>query len=169
MDMAVRAIGLVVEELRASFTPEQAVPPRGGGAFDVFLVPGEFAPPPPFNPECRDCGPMVWVRLVNRFRTKTFPAPAEYADCGMRRAVTVEAGVARCSPLPDGHSDLDRAALEAEAAVQWDDSWRMDSALCRVLRRAPEMGFLNSAVGIGEPYGPEGMVVAWLQTVTLQY
>lgn len=178
-DKAVRVLGLVVEHLGQWFDPAREVPPLGGGTENVWVLAGETVVPPPWlvggdddEPSCADCGPYLWVRLARRWRTggsspgraAVFPDEAASAGCGSRRAITIEVGIARCHPL-DGTPQ----ELEQHAAIQWDDGWRLDAALCAAMRRAEEVqAATETTIGGGEPWGPEGMVTAWLQTANAQ-
>lgn len=169
MDTTARVVGLVVEQLRVLFTPEQERPPLGGGTELVQVVAGEAAPPPVWmgGQDCSDCGgPYLWVRLTRRFRSEVFPEEARRGSCRSRRAFALEVGVARCAPMELEPCPSD---LEQQALVQWDDSWRLDVALCRALSAAEELGAAtDSVLGVGEPWGPEGLVIAWLQTAVVQ-
>lgn len=178
-DKAVRVLGLVVEHVGAWFAPGQAVPPLGGGTEIVNVLAGERVVPPPWlvggdddEPSCADCGPYLWVRLARRWRTggstpgrtAVFPDALAAAGCGTARAITVEVGIARCHPL-DGTPQ----ELEQHAAIQWDDGWRIDNALCAAMRAAENVeAASHTAIGDGEPYGPEGLVTAWLQEAHAQ-
>ncbi|MCM6777935.1 hypothetical protein NDR87_31445 [Nocardia sp. CDC159] len=170
-DQVATIVGLTVTRLRAQFDPTQDVPPLGGGTDRVHILAGEVVVPPPWvgfsddsSASCEGCGPYLWVRLVRRWRTGDFPAEAATGSCMDRRACTIEAGIARCHPF-----EAAPAALEQAAAVQWDDSWRIDAALCAALRDAEDAGAAtDSALGPGEPYGPEGLVLAWTQVAHAQ-
>ena len=73
----------------------------------------------------------------------------------------MEAGIARCHPLDPDPEELYQLAL-----TQMDDGWRIDNALCRAMKRATADGVevaTDTAIGRGEPYGPQGLVVAWTQ------
>lgn len=171
MDSAVTVIGLTVTRLREFFTPSASVPPLGGGTDLVNILAGEAVIPPPWvgvgeddEVSCGDCGPYLWIRLVSRWRTDNFPQKSITGSCGSQRAITLEAGIARCHPL-----DGTPAELEQLAAIQWDDSWRIDSALCAAMQDAEKAGKATaSALGDGEPWGPEGLVLAWLQPAYAQ-
>ncbi|WP_280413476.1 hypothetical protein [Nocardia asiatica] len=178
-DKAVRVLGLVVDSLREWFDPAQDVPPLGGGTTDVWVLAGETVVPPPWlvggdddEPSCDGCGPYLWVRLARRWRTggssqgrtAVFPDEAASAGCGSKRAITIEAGIARCHPM-DGSLEQ----LWEEAQIQWDDGWRIEAALCAAMRQAEEVQAASAtAIGAGEAWGPEGMVTAWLTTASAQ-
>lgn len=167
-DRVVPVVSHIVDSLRDFFSEGQQVPPKGGGTESIHIVAGEFAVPPAWeNSDCNGCGdPFVWVRVQNRFRTRDFPVPAEKQQCGRdQRAFTVEVGVARCAPA----DELDLDALGEQAFIQWDDAWRIDMALCAGLEAAKQRGVAtDTAIGVGEPYGPEGLIIAWLQTAQVQ-
>lgn len=168
-DRAVTVIGLVVAELRRSFAPGIDRPPLGGGTYTVHILAGELVVPPPWlagdNDDCADCGPYLWVRLARRWRAGDSARSAVFRDvqaesCSQNRAITIEVGIARCHPL-DGTPQ----ELEEHAAIQWDDSWRIDNALCRAMKSAEGAQVItDSAIGAGEPSGPQGLAVMWLQT-----
>ncbi|WP_280248807.1 hypothetical protein [Nocardia abscessus] len=163
-DKAVTVIGLVVEQLRVFFAPDSARPPLGGGTETVHVLAGDTVVPPPWlagddQDSCADCGPYLWVRLARRWRTKNFPEESAAAGCDIGRAITVEVGIARCHPLEGTPLEL-----EEHAACQWDDSWRIENALCRAMRAAEEaQAATDTVVGAGEPFGPDGLVLVWTQ------
>lgn len=162
MDTAVTIIGLAVTRLGQVFSPTASTPPLGGGTDRVWIVAGEEVVPPPWvgtESDCDGCGPYLWVRLVRRWRTTEFPNETVSAQCGVQKAITIEAGIARCHPL-----DADADELEKISAVQWDDSWRIDRALCFAMGDARREGVAtDTALGAGEPFGPSGLVLAWTQ------
>ncbi|WP_280505828.1 hypothetical protein [Nocardia farcinica] len=158
-------LGLAVEKLRAVFSPSHANPPLGGGTDDVYLLAGDTVVPPPWlvgddeDTSCEGCGPYLWVRLARRWRTERFPVEAVVGKCGTSKAITIEAGIARCHPL-----DGTLAELEHHAAVQWDDSHRIDAALCAAMKAAKAADVITEyGLGAGVPVGPEGLVAVWLQ------
>lgn len=53
--------------------------------------------------ECVDgsCGGQGWVRLVNSFASTDFPLEDPIAQCGSKRAFTLEVGIARCMASMD--------------------------------------------------------------------
>ena len=167
MDTAVTIIGLAVTRLEQVFSPTASTPPLGGGTDRVWIVAGEVVVPPPWvgtDSDCDGCGPYVWIRLVRRWRTEVFPNEAVSAQCGAQKAITIEAGIARCHPI-----DADADELEQIAAVQWDDSWRIDRALCVAMEDARREGIAtDTQLGPGEPIGPDGLVIAWLQQAHIE-
>ncbi|WP_280188857.1 MULTISPECIES: hypothetical protein [Nocardia] len=172
-DKAVTVIGLVVEQLRAAFAPDATRPPLGGGTDTVHILAGDLVVPPPWlagdQDACVDCGPYLWVRLARRWRTGDARSGGAFRDplaggCGQKRAITIEVGIARCHPVEGTPQEL-----EEHAAWQWDDSWRIDNALCRAMNKADEAQVItDSAIGPGEPSGPQGLAVIWLQTAHAQ-
>ncbi|WP_280499025.1 hypothetical protein [Nocardia cyriacigeorgica] len=167
-DKAVTIIGLVVEQLRAFFGPDAAVQPLGGGTDVVRILAGDVATPPPWlgseQDDCTGCDPFLWVRLVRRWRTGNFPQETPSAVCGAARVVTVEAGIARCYPITDDPTEQEQHAL-----IQLDDSWRIDNALCLAMRKAENTDVaLSTTIGAGEPIGPEGLVLLWVQQAHAQ-
>lgn len=168
-DKAVTIIGLVAEQLRAFFGDTAAVQPLGGGTNTVRILAGDSAVIPEWlsgeQEDCGDCGPYLWVRLVRRWRSgNEFPQELPVAKCGTGRAITVEAGIARCFPITDDPTELEQLAL-----VQLDDSWRIDNALCLAMAKAEREGVaLNTAIGAGEPIGPEGLAILWVQQASAQ-
>lgn len=170
MDAAVTVIGLTVTRLREFFSPTASVPPLGGGTDLVNILAGEIVVPPPWvgvdqdEVSCEKCGPYLWVRLVRRWRTDAFPQESVVGKCSSQRAITIEAGIARCHPF-----NATPEELEQEAAVQWDDSWRIDAALCAAMQDAERAAAAAAtALGTGEPYGPDGLVIAWTQIAHAQ-
>lgn len=159
--------GLIVEKLAEFFDPSHNAP-LGGGTQIVHVIAGEYPIAPAWGGEDGECDcndPFIWVRVQSRFRTKDFPVPlVRQTDCSST-AVTIEVGVARCAP-----DDLTPEQQEKQAFVQWDDAFRLDLALCAAMGVARNQGVaLNTALNPGEPFGPEGLIIAWLQTVTAQF
>lgn len=178
-DKAVTVLGLVIDSLAEWFDPGQAVPPLGGGTEDVWVLAGDQVSPPPWlvtdgddEPSCDGCGPYLWVRLARRWRTGTsspghtsvFPDALGAKGCGTKPAITIEVGIARCHPF-----DAEKDELWQEAAIQWDDGWRIDNALCSAMAAAEKArAASDTALGEGEPVGPEGMLLVWLQLAHAQ-
>ena len=166
-DRAVTVIGLAVTRLGEFFSPDAEVPPLGGGTDVVHIVAGETVSPPEWvgtSDDCTGCGPYLWVRLARRWRTTEFPTEAVVAGCEVHKAITIEAGIARCHPLTDDPNESRELA-----AIQWDDSWRLETALCAAMQDAENAGVATvTGLGPGEPFGPEGLVIASLQTAHAQ-
>lgn len=167
-DLTIVAVGLVVEELRRQFDPASENPPMGGGTADIRVIGGDMVPLDGFD--SADCALLVWVRLARRYRTTAFPAEAASgARCGSQPVIVLEAGVARCADMGDDNGPPAPSVIEREALVQMDDAWRVDAALCRAAARAEDEDIAPDCVlGAGEPYGPEGGVIAWFQTATFE-
>lgn len=163
---AVTIVGLVADQLKLYFDPELSVPPLGGGTDTVHILAGDTVSPPWLEGDdgCDGCGPYLWVRLVKRWRTEDFPSISQISMCTTAQAVTVEAGIARCYPYDPDEDDQTTAAM-----VQLDDSYRLDAALCAAMRAAEDKGIaVNTALGAGDPYGPNGLLIAWTQQAHAQ-
>lgn len=161
MDPTVTIIGLAVTRLREVYAADASVPPLGGGTDQVWILAGAEVVPPPWvaTEDGGDCAPYLWVRLVRKWRTTEFPNEMIAAGCNVAQAITIEAGIARCHP-----EDADIGEIEEIAAIQWDDAWRIDRALCGAMADAKKAGAAGeAALGPGEPFGPEGLVIAWSQ------
>ena len=168
-DATPRIIGLAAEQLRKFFDPNQAAPPLGGGTTKIHIVAGDTVPPPPWmsdqDTDCGDCcSVFVWVRLVRRYRAVAFPSEVVSTDCRAQKVIEIEAGVSRCAPL-----ELSEEQAEHQAAVQWDDGNRVDLALCAAMLLAEQsQAAMKTALMAGEPWGPEGLVIAWFQNAAAQ-
>lgn len=162
-----QVIGLVVEQMRVFFTPQQKVPPVGGGTIVIHIVAGDAVPPPEWigGENCQGCDPYIWVRLVRRYRSQDFPSEASGpVKCTVRPVIVIEAGVSRCAPM-----EMSAADEELQAWTQWDDSWRIDRALCAAMKAAETAGAaVNTNLGEGLPFGPEGLAIGWTQTASAQ-
>lgn len=172
MDKAVGVVGFVVEQLRWAFSANQATPPLGGGTEHVRFFGGDSIPFAAWNSHASSCGcnePLVWARVVRRYRSGGLPEErfgGPNAGCVDPRAITVEAGVMRCA-ITDPEPSWDD--LEREAMVQLDDSYRLDVALCRAMGCAEVEGMaISTLLAAGEPFGPEGGVLAWTQWIHAQ-
>ncbi|MCM6774981.1 hypothetical protein NDR87_26410 [Nocardia sp. CDC159] len=165
-DRAITLIGFVVESLRLAFSENSATPPLGGGSPHVRFFAGDSLPLAAWaghSASCDCADPMLWVRVVRRFRTATLPneEPGEISGCAIPRAITIEAGVMRCAVVA---AEPPWDELEREALVQLDDSHRVDAALCRAMQCAErENAAQSTLLAAGEPFGPEGGVIAWTQ------
>lgn len=178
-DPAVTIMGLIEEELLRYFDPDPPAPyaaPIGGGTTLVWKLAGDqtgVTPPPWVGPDdtlVGQCSPYLWMRLAGRWRqgqsVQTTPAAVMVPSCSRPRGVTVEVGIGRCHPLD---IDTPPEVMEQHAHVQWDDSWRIDNALCQAMRRAEELEVVTeTGVGPGEPIGPEGLVLTWTQSAYAQ-
>jgi hypothetical protein len=163
-------INKVICALKEAFSPTSSQPPIGGGTERVRVFAGEAAPLSAVDMHLDECGcgndPFVWVRLVRRYRTQSFPQPyVGDAACGAPIAIAVEVGIARCAVVfTEGGCDW--TAYESEAEVSLDDSARIELALCRAasLMKASNC---SDAVALDAvvPFGPEGGVIAWVGTL----
>lgn len=167
VDRAINVIGYVIENLRQAYSENAVTPPLGGGSPHVRFFAGDTLPLAAWVGHRNDCScndPMLWVRVVRRFRSRDLPneeAAILGAGCGAPRAITIEAGVMRCA---NTDAEPRWEDLEQEALVQLDDSYRVDAALCRAMQCAEDDNkALSTALAAGEPYGPEGGVIAWTQ------
>jgi hypothetical protein len=155
--------------MREVFDPNSSNPPLGGGTNTVRVFAGAATPLAAVDIHVNDCGcdgdPFLWVRLVNRYRSKTFPQPYVGADnCATQIAVGVEVGVARCAVISTEGADW--KALAEEAEISLDDSGRIELALCRAasLMRSSSCSDMQ-AIDAVVPYGPDGGVIAWTGTL----
>lgn len=155
--------------MREVFDPSASYPPLGGGSRTVRVFAGEATPIGAVDMHVADCecgkDPFLWVRLVRRYRTQTFPQPYVGPNyCETQTAVAVEVGVIRCAVIET--DTVDWKALAEEAEVSLDDSGRIELALCRAAslmreKRCSDMQALDAV----SPYGPDGGVIGWLGTL----
>lgn len=161
-------INAAIFAMREAFDPNSSMPPLGGGGGDVRVFAGSGAPMDAVDMHVSDCGcdkPFLWVRLVRRYKTKTFPQPYVGAlECDVMNAVAIEVGVARCAALSAEAPDWKTLAEEAEISL--DDSGRIELALCRAadLMKTRECSDIQ-AVDAVVPYGPEGGIISWVGTM----
>lgn len=169
-DPASDVVNAFVVAMKAAFNPADSVqPPLGGGSTDVrFFASDGALPTSVWDPDngglaagCRD--PLLWVRVDRRYRAKARDFPAAFVgdkdckDADVVRALAVEVGIARCS---DMSAKPKWSALEREAEVSLDDSWRIETALClaaTALRKAKHAVATDTIA----PLGPEGGLIAW--------
>lgn len=150
--------------LLSAFNPASEFPPDGGGSITCRVVAGDAVSLELWDAHAQgsDCAePFLWVRVMRRFRAKTFPTPILATDCATQRVVELEIGVARCTKL-SAEPDWDELAEEAEISL--DDSFRIEVALCRAMAALTDHGRTVST-GTITPYGPDGGVVAWNGTL----
>lgn len=156
----------VVEAARAAlldwFKPEGAVPAKVGTSTNVRFFAGDGAPLAAWDSHatqgCEE--PFIWVRMMRRYRSQTFPAPTINTNpCGLPRVVPVELGVGWCAVVDQEPKWAD---YQREAEVSADVAWRLEEALCMAagLLKADSS---ERQVGTDTlvPYGPEGGVIAW--------
>ncbi|MGA6208058.1 hypothetical protein ACPESR_25225 [Nocardia testacea] len=169
-DPAIVVIGLMAAGLRRAFTEDQTTPPMGGGAQTVRFLAGDALPGAVWNAHRTGCDcekPMIYLRVVRRFRTSQLPEERrdQKSGCDEPRALTVEAGIMRCA-ITDAEPEWDD--LEQEAFVALDDSFRLDQALVWAMADIEEKVALSTMLAAGEPYGPEGGIIAWTQWAHIQ-
>lgn len=156
--------------MKEAFDPAASYPPIGGGSTVVRTFAGDATPLAAVNMHIGDvsCGndPFLWVRLVRRYRSQTFPTPYVGPDgCLAQRAVAVEVGVARCAVIEAGEG-TDWTALAEEAEISVDDSGRIELALCRAAALMKTAKCSDAqAIDAIVPYGPDGGVIAWTGTL----
>lgn len=172
LDTADCAINALTNALRVLFADGSPAPPIAGGTGDIRFFAGDAPPFAAWNLHSNqtDChGPFVWVRVVNRFRSTATTFPAPYGGdnpCGSSRTITLEVGVARCAVVD---ADPSWEEYENEAEVSLDDSWRIEQALCVAAGEITRSQCGNRVgVGVISPYGPEGGLIAWTGTLTVQ-
>ncbi|MGI5216261.1 hypothetical protein [Nocardia sp. CA-290969] len=169
-DTAIVVVGLMAEAMKRAFTNGQTTPPFGGGTDTVRFFAGDTMPLAVWNGYASggNCGdPLAWVRVVRRFRTTQLPEERrdQKSECTETKALTVEAGIMRCA-VTEPEPDWD--ALEKEALAALDDSVRIDQALVWAMADIEEKVALSTMIAAGEPYGPEGGVIAWTQWAHIQ-
>lgn len=169
-DPAECAINGLIAAMREAFRPDSPMPPLGGGSANVRFFAGEKMPIEYWefhragqDPESPCSEPLLWVRLLRRYRTQSFPAPYVGPDgCAAQLAVVLEAGVGRCAAAVQEECDFDSIAAEAETGR--DDSRRIEVALCQLTKWARKTApgtdcITATAAADVQPYGPNGGVV----------
>lgn len=165
-------VGEMLEALRARFTdaeqpplagrvPAGRVQHRGGAQVALDGFGGDDG-----------CDALVWINLLRTWRTNEFPVESQSpVECTATRAALFQVGVARCVSTVDDQGWLPSAdVLDQEALALLDDAHRLDRAVCQAARRLvhDREVALAYSLGPGEPIGPEGGLVTWVQTVTFQ-
>lgn len=169
VDPASAIIDAFMAAMREAFDPESSCPPDGGGTTEVRLFAGDGAPLAAWDAHAQggECKyPFVWVRAMRRYRSNLFPAPViDSSPCSLPRVLAVEIGVGRCAVA---EADPAWSAYATEAEISLDDSWRIETALCRV---ASQLAADNYLVGTDtiNPYGPDGGVIAWTAVAYVQF
>lgn len=163
-------INQIICAMREAFDPNSSYPPLGGGSTIIRTFAGDATPLAAVDLHINDvdCGnaPFLWVRLVRRYRSQTFPNPYVGKDgCASQRVVAVEVGVARCAVIETGDGPK-WADLATEAEISLDDSGRIELAMCRAfaLMQKDQCSDMQAADAV-IPYGPEGGVIAWTGTL----
>lgn len=173
-DLAEPSIIHLIRAMRQVFNPTAPTPPVGGGTEHVRFFAGDQMPTAAVDMHREGCGcgePLLWVRLVQRYRTTPpqFPNPVVLADScitDLVPAIELEVGVMRCAVVKEEPEWCD---YEKEASVSLDDSWRVEAAMCRAMDCAVnEQDAKKTAVGNVVPWGPQGGVIAVYGTVWVQ-
>lgn len=173
IDEAILVVNTFIAALLDAFNPADSIqPPLGGGGAAVHFLSGEVVALELFDAQaigsnCSD--PFLWVRAVDRFRWRDFPAPytgALAGDCEYPSAMTVEMGIARCTSLDASGSTINWAKIGEEARIGLDDSWRIQLALCAAV---PQLHKQSRLVAIRPviPQGPAAGVQAWATVTTV--
>lgn len=159
-DPASGVVNAFIDALRVVFNPDQVCPPDGGGTTTVRFFAAEGPPIEVWNAHNNGCRePFVWVRVVTRYRSLSFPSPAvDSNSCGLPRVVVIEVGIARCSVTGDRVKWTEYAR---EAEISLDDSWRIEQALCVAATALRDKEFTAVGTDSITPYGPEGGIYAW--------
>lgn len=164
----------VTEAARAAllewFKPDAQVKAQVGTTTNVRYFAGDGAPLAAWDSHasqgCEE--PFVWVRMIRRYRSQTFPAPTiNTSPCGLTRVVSVELGVGWCALV---EQEPTWAEYAREAEISQDVSWRIEEALCmasRLLTR--DSSERLTGTDTITPYGPEGGVIAWTGVLYASY
>lgn len=162
--------GAGLEELRAYFVDNE---PLGGrlrpekvihrGGVDVAL--DGFGPG-------GDCSAEAWVNVLRIARTTADAFPGDnpqMSNCGGGRSIAIQFGIARCAVMPDDAGNPPTPAeLGREGLVSIDDGARLDNAMCRLVKRLEREEVIDGyAINAGEPVGPMGGIISWVQTAAL--
>lgn len=162
------ATGQVIEAMREQFvTTDDA--PLGGKVDTIEHRPGtDVALDGLF---IGDCPGLAWVNVIRLYRTADFPTESDrLAPCSGVPVAVIQAGVARCVATVDAQGYPPTAEdMEHDALVGLDDAARLERALCVAARRAMDLDVVDAAVwSATEPIGPQGGVLAWVATLTVQ-
>jgi hypothetical protein len=170
-DPALVAVTQLTNALRDAFTGTEC-PPLVGNVGTVRFFAGDGAPLAAWDSHAsQGCDtPFVWVRLVRRYLSHEFPAPAVSINPCLNsaiRVVAVEAGVGWCAVVD---AEPTWAEYATEAAASMDASWRIEIALKRAAcaLKADDDGILVGRDTLA-PYGPEGGVIAWTGVLYVSY
>lgn len=160
--------GLVIEALRDQFMDAEH-PPLGGVVDQIEHRPGaDVALDGLF---VGNCPGLVWANVLRMWRTDQFPAEVDtVAPCRGMPVAAIQVGAARCVGTVDAQGYPPTAErMEQDAVVGLDDAARLERAVCRAAALADERGLtLNATWSALEPIGPQGGVLAWVQTLTVQ-
>jgi hypothetical protein len=172
LDPAIEIINAFIVGMRQAFDPTSECPPDGGGSTDVRFFAGDDARPAMLTPVTgsKNCkGPLLWVRAMHRHRStvESFPEPFRAnsgCDVSLFNVLAVEIGVSRCTNT-DAVPKWE--AVETEADISLDDSWRIERVLCVVAGRLGTK-FRAVATNSVAPFGPDGGTVAWTGQAYIQ-
>lgn len=162
-DQARLIVAKAQDVLMEFFGPDAAVKAKVGTVNEVRLFAGDGIPLAAWN-SIQGCGDVfVWVRIVRRYRTRTFPTPTiDSAPCSLTKALALEVGVASCASMEESPRWEDYAR-EADEAM--DTAWRLEEALCVMSKRLKtgegEDAERLTGTDTVTPYGPDGGVLAW--------
>lgn len=168
MSTMLPVVGQVIEALRAQFCdPEDA--PLGGAVPTIEHRPGaDVALDGLFQPGCPG---IVWANVIRIARSRDFPNEDEVATpCRGLRIVVIQVGAARCAATVDDHGyPPTPEQMEADALVGLDDAERLERALCLAWTRIDDRNLGHQAAWTAtDPIGPQGGVLAWTKTITIQ-
>ena len=170
VDPASVIVDAFTSSLAEVFDPESDCPPSSGGSVDVRFFGGDAIPMAAWDAHTNggnQCDiPFLWVRVVRRYRSSSFPVQDVSIDsCGLPRVLVIEIGVGRCATV-EVNPSWEEYAVEAEISL--DDSWRIELALCRAAGKVRGLGY-SAGTGEVSPYGPDGGVVAWMGEAYVQF
>ena len=161
-DPAMEVIATMIGAMAEVFRPDQQCLPRVGATTDIRFLAGDTAPIEAWDShKSQGCDePMVWVRIMRRYRSREFPTVTlKTSPCKALRVVALEVGVAWCANVEEEPSwaDLARQAEESQ-----DTTWRIEEALCMASALlAGDDAQRHVGTDIIAPWGPEGGVIAW--------
>jgi len=154
------------------FKPGAAVEAKVGTTTNVRYFAGDGAPLAAWDAHagagCEE--PFVWVRMIRRYRSQTFPAPTiSGSPCKLPRVVSMELGVGWCAYVPEPDR-VSWAEYATEADISQDVSWRLEEALCMASSLLTADGSeRQTGTDTLVPYGPEGGVIAWTGVLYASY
>lgn len=161
-------VGQVIEALRGVFCDPDR-PPLGGTVPAIEHRPGaDIALDGLFQPGCPG---IVWANVIRIARSRDFPNEQDSAPpCQGPRTVTIQVGAARCASTVDDQGYPPTAAqMEHDALIGLDDAERLEVALCRAWKAIEDCDLgVQAAWTATEPIGPQGGVLAWVKTITVQ-
>ena len=115
------------------------------------------------------CGGQGWVRLVNEFPSRQFPAPdTQENTCNSPMAYVLEVGIARCVPTGKANSISGYVAPALEELVEATRLQLADkAAMLAALRCCLDDGDLTYSVGPYTPMNVSGDCGGGFWTVTI--